>query len=108
MTFKHMIIIMIFLCFAFSLSSVSASDNADIDNITMVDNEIELEDSKIIENIDELASEIQNAAPNSTIKLEKDIIVNQDAKCRGLEISENILFDGQGHKIDGNSSDMDF
>ena len=57
MTFKHMIIIMIFLCFAFSLSSVSASDNADIDNITMVDNEIELEDSKIIENIDELDSE---------------------------------------------------
>ena len=83
MTFKHMIIIMIFLCFAFSLSNVSASDNADIDNITMVDNEIELENSKIIENIDELDSEIQNAAPNSTIKLEKDMIVNQDSKCRG-------------------------
>ena len=46
MTFKHMIIIMIFLCFAFSLSNVSASDNADIDNITMVDNEIELKIQK--------------------------------------------------------------
>lgn len=108
MTFKHMIIILIFLCFAFSLSSVSASDNAGMDNVTMVDDEIELKDSKIIENIDELDSEIQKASPNSTIKLENDIIVNQNAKCRGLEITENIIFDGQGHRIDGNSSDMDF
>lgn len=44
-----MIIILIFLCFAFSLSSVSASDNAGMDNVTMVDDEIELKDSKIIE-----------------------------------------------------------
>lgn len=108
MRFKHMIIILIFFGFIFSLSSVSAGDNSGTDNITMVDDEIELKNSNIIENIDKLDSEIQNAAPNSTIKLENDIIVNQDAKCRGLEISENIIFDGQGHKIDGNSSDMDF
>ena len=108
MTLKQMMIILIFLCFAFSLSSVSASDDASMDNVTMVDNEIELKDSKVIENIDELDSEIQNASPNSTIKLENDIIVNQDAKCKGIEITKNIIFDGQGHKIDGNSSDMDF
>ena len=108
MKFKHMIIMLILLCFVISLSGVSAQENAGNGNITMVENEVNLEVSKEIETIDDLDSEIQNATPNSTIKLENDIIVNKDAKCRGLEISERIILDGQGHVVDGNSSDMDF
>ena len=108
MKFKHMIIMLILLCFVISLSGVSAQENAGNGNITMVENEVNLEVSKEIETIDDLDSEIQNATPNSTIKLENDIIVNKDAKCRGLEISERIILDGQGHVVDGKSSDMDF
>ena len=108
MKFKHMIIMLILLCFVISLSGVSAQENAGNGNITMVENEVNLEVSKEIETIDDLDSEIQNATPNSTIKLENDIIVNKDAKCSGLEISERIIIDGQGHRVDGNSSDMDF
>lgn len=108
MKLNHIVIVLIFLCFVVSLSGVSASDDVSMDNVSMVDNEVDLEVSKSIETIDDLDGEILNATPNSTIKLENDIIANQDAKCRGLEITKNITLDGQGHRIDGNSTNMDF
>ena len=108
MKIKHVVILLILACFLISLSNVSANDDLNMKNISTVDEKIDLEVSKDIETIDDLDSEIQNAKPNSTIKLENDIMVNQDTKCKGLEISERITLDGQGHKIDGNSSNMDF
>ncbi|MBQ2831561.1 hypothetical protein [Methanobrevibacter sp.] len=108
MKFKHVIIILMFLCFFISLANVSASDNAAMENVSAIDEEIDLEVSKSIETIDDLDREIQNAAPNSTIKLENDLIVNQNTTCKGIEVSERIILDGQGHKIDGNSSGAPF
>ena len=108
MNFKHAIIITIILCFLISLSNVSASDDANMENISSVNDEIDLEVSDNIKTIDELDTAIQNATANSTVKLEHDITISQDTKCQGIEISKNITLDGQGHKIDGNSSGAPF
>lgn len=103
MKFKHMIIMMIFLCIFISVAGVSAIDDADMKNITTINEESHLEVSEI-ETFDDLDSEIQNANENSTVKIKNDISINQDTKCKGIEISKKIVLDGQGHKIDGNSS----
>ena len=107
MKFKHTIIILILLCFAISLSAVSASENVSTDNVSVVDEEV-LEVSNTIETIDDLNSKIQNATPNSTVPLENDLIADTNVKSEGIEISESIILDGQGHKLDGNSTGLPF
>ena len=108
MTLKHAILFMIILCFFISLSNVSASDDAIMENITAAHDEIDLEVPDTIKTIDDLDTKIQNATPNSTVKLENDITVSQDTKCKGIEISKKMTLDGQGHTIDGNSSGAPF
>lgn len=95
------------MCFI-SISAVSASDDAITENITLANDEINLEVSDNIKTIDDLDTEIQDATPDSTVKLENDITASQDTKCNGIEISKKMTLDGQGHKIDGNSSDKPF
>ena len=107
MKFKHTIIMLILLCFAISLSAVSASENLSTDNVGVVDEEV-LEVSNTIETIDDLNSKIQNATPNSTVKLDNDIIADANVTSEGIEISEQITLDGQGHKLDGNSTGLPF
>ena len=107
MKFKHIIIMMMFLCLFISIAGVTASDDADMENITAINEENHLEVSEI-ETIDDLDNEIKNANENSTVKLKNDILINEDAKCKGIEISKRIIFDGQGHKIDGNSTGLPF
>ena len=107
MKFKRTTIILILLCFAISLSTVSASENVSMDNLNVVDDEV-LEVSDRIETIDDLNSKIQNATANSTVKLENDLIADENVKSEGIIISERLILDGQGHKIDGNSSDIHF
>ena len=107
MKFKDVIIILIFLCFFISLANVSASENVSMDNVSVSDGEI-LEVSNSIETIDDLNSKIQNATTNSTVKLENDLIADDKVKSDGIEINEKITLDGQGHKIDGNSTEMPF
>ena len=87
MKFKHTIIILILLCFAISLSAVSASENVSTDNVSVVDEEV-LEVSNTIETIDDLNSKIQNATPNSTVPLENDLIADTNVKSEGIEISK--------------------
>lgn len=108
MKLKHVTLMLIFLCLFISVASASAIDDATMKNVSMTNEEINLEVSNGIETIEDLDSEIQNAAPNSTIKLENDILVNEDTPCKGIEISERITIDGQGHKIYGNSSGVPF
>ena len=107
MKFKYTIIIMIFLCLFISLSAVSASENVSMDNVNVVDEEV-LEVSNTIETIDDLNSKIQNATTNSTVKLENDLIADANVKSEGIEISERIILDGQGYKLDGNSTGLPF
>ena len=107
MKFKYTIIIMIFLCLFISLSAVSASENVSMDNVNVVDEEV-LEVSDRIETIDDLNSKIQNATTNSTVKLENDLIADANVKSEGIEISERIILDGQGYKLDGNSTGLLF
>ena len=107
MKFKHTIIMLILLCIVISLSAVSASENISTDNVSVIDEKI-LEVSNRIETIDDLNSEIQNATPNSTIKLENDIIADDNVKSEGIEIPEKLILDGQGHSINGNSTSLPF
>ncbi len=102
MKYNHITIMLIFLCLFIAIAGVTASDDVDTGNITAINEEDYLKVSEI-ETIDDL-NEIQNANENSTVKLKNDILINQDAECNGIEISKRIIFDGQGHRIDGNSS----
>jgi len=115
MKFKYTIILMILLCFFISLANVSASDNANMDNITMINEEssnLEISDSNQLnenfQSIDDLNDRIQNSTAGATVKIDNDIYVSKHAKCSGIEIFNNITVDGQGHTIDGNESEMDF
>ena len=77
--------LLIFLCFFISVASASAIDDTTMENVSMANEEINLEVSNGIETIDDLNSAIQNAAPNSTIKLENDIIVTEDTNAKALK-----------------------
>lgn len=92
MKFKYTIILMILICFFISLAGVTASDNADIDNVTMIDEEssnLEISNSDKLndnfETLDDLNEKIQNSKADETIKIDNDIYVSKDTKCVGIE-----------------------
>ena len=110
---KKVVIILLFLCFFISLTSVSASADVNITNDDYNNNlESVNENTRIlssnVKSIDELNTEIQNSKPDSTIKLENDYVISNETAIDGIDIYNNITIDGQGHFIDGNYSNMDY
>lgn len=106
MKFRYSIIILVLACLI-SLSAVTASDDLDTENVSVIDDEIDLEVIQI-ETIDDLDKKIQDAPDNSTVYLENDISVSPSDKCQGIDISKRMTVDGKGYKIDGKASDMNF
>ncbi len=110
---KTGVMILLLVCFFISISAVSASENIDIEN-SIYNSSIDSfsENAEIlglkVKTIEELDNEIQNSQPESTIKLKNDYIISNETTIDGIDIYTNITIDGQGHTIDGSSSDMDY
>ena len=73
MKLNHIVIVLIFLCFVVSLSGVSASDDVSMDNVSMVDNEVDLEVSKSIETIDDFYNHL-----SQIVKIKYDVYDFED------------------------------
>ena len=113
---KNMIFIMLILIL-FTLSAVSATDNATTDVVGLEDandKEISVEKTQVIEKTEnydvlkegnnsfgDLAKLIDSAESGSTIVLDRDYI-NDDYDDDGIKIKKDITIDGQGHTLDGN------
>ena len=112
---KNMIFIMLILIL-FTLSAVSAADNATTDIVGLEDandKEISVEKTQVIEKTEnydvlkegnnsfgDLAKLIDSAESGSTIVLDRDYI-NDDYDEDGIKIKKDITIDGQGHTLDG-------
>ncbi len=112
---KNMIFVM-FILILFTLSAVSAADNATTDVVGLEDvndEVISVEKIQVIEKTEnddvlkegnnsfgDLEKLIDSAESGSTIVLDRDYI-NDGYKVDGIKIEKDITIDGQGHTLDG-------
>lgn len=119
---KGILILCLFICALFTISSVCASDlneidaDDDLESIDEIQTIEETNDDEIIceSNNDEIISEegdgtfqelqdmINDAAENSTITLDKDYIPDVDfykTNSMGIKINKSLTIDGKGHTL---------
>ena len=88
---KIFLVMICLILFIFTISSVSATDANQTDNILTTD----------IGTFFELQDTINNAENGSTVNLDKDYVYNGDDGGEGINITKDITINGNGHVLDG-------
>ena len=86
------------ILFIFTISSVSATDANQTENILTTD----------IGTFSELHDTINNAENGSTVNLDKDYVYNGGDGGEGINITKDITINGNGHILDGNHASRIF
>ena len=118
---KKKIIFILFILLVFAIPTVSAEDTADINNLTISEESIVVEDSPSLNYLDVGESEvstqnevfvsgsftdlndiISSSSSGDTISLSGDIIRQGSELTNGISISHDLTINGNGYTIDAN------